>query len=142
VVSAYIDRCGPVTDQRRTYFVQLVLCDPEGISYILQKRIYDYRAYNYAFFTIALNRSIGVPDHSKVVRPRVGRLLGKGLGWVEGEDEHKRMRRMVSPSFTCVRVLRLSLGPLLTWCRPENIKAMSSDIMDAATVVFITLQTR
>ena len=36
-------------------------------------------------------------DHSPVVRPRVARLLDKGLGWVEGESENKRMRRLVSP---------------------------------------------
>ena len=41
-----------------------------------------------------------VKDHSEVVRPRVARLLGKGLGWVEGEAEHKRMRRLVSPSLS------------------------------------------
>ncbi|TBU51008.1 cytochrome P450 [Dichomitus squalens] len=54
----------------------LVLSDPVSIAYILQKKIYDYH-------------------HSRVVRPRVARLLGKGLGWVEGEAEHKRMRRLV-----------------------------------------------
>jgi cytochrome P450 len=59
----------------------LVLCDPGGISHILQKHIYDYH-------------------HSRVVRPRVARLLGKGLGWVEGEGEHRRMRRLVSAPFS------------------------------------------
>lgn len=39
-------------------------------------------------------------DHSIVVRPRIARLLGKGLGWVEGEDEHKRMRRLARPALT------------------------------------------
>ncbi|KAM5543816.1 hypothetical protein V8D89_002433 [Ganoderma adspersum] len=77
----------------------LVLSDPVSIAYILQKKIYDYH-------------------HSKVVRPRVARLLGKGLGWVEGETEHKRMRRLVSPSLF-----------------PENVKAMSGDVRLAALQV-------
>ncbi|KAM5543798.1 hypothetical protein V8D89_002415 [Ganoderma adspersum] len=77
----------------------LVLNDPVSIAYILQKKIYDYH-------------------HSEVVRPRVARLLGKGLGWVEGEAEHKRMRRLVSPSLS-----------------PENIKAMSGDVRLAALQV-------
>lgn len=38
--------------------------------------------------------------HSDVVRPRIAHLLGKGLGWVEGESEHKRMRQLVSPSLS------------------------------------------
>ncbi|THH06110.1 hypothetical protein EW146_g9715 [Bondarzewia mesenterica] len=77
----------------------LVLCDPKGISHILQKKIYDYH-------------------HSEVVRPRVARLLGKGLGWVEGESEHKKMRRLVSPSLSA-----------------ENIKAMSHAVTEAASRV-------
>ncbi|KAI0746369.1 cytochrome P450 [Daedaleopsis nitida] len=77
----------------------LVLSDPVAISYILQKKIYDYH-------------------HSGVVRPRVARLLGKGLGWVEGEFEHKRMRHLVSPSLSA-----------------ENVKAMSLDIRVAACKV-------
>lgn len=52
-----------------------------------------------------LDHSVYLPDHSKLVRPRVARLLGKGLGWIEGEDEHKRMRKMASPSFSCVSCL-------------------------------------
>ncbi|KAI0759413.1 cytochrome P450 [Trametes elegans] len=67
----------------------LVLNDPTGIAYILQKKIYDYH-------------------HSHVVRPRVARLLGKGLGWVEGEAEHKRMRHLVSPSLSSENVKRMS----------------------------------
>ncbi|KZV68751.1 cytochrome P450 [Peniophora sp. CONT] len=73
----------------------LVLADPEGIIHLMQKRIYDYH-------------------HSGVVRPRVGRALGKGLGWVEGKSEHRRMRRLVSPSLSA-----------------ENVKAMDSEIRDA-----------
>ncbi|KAA1475626.1 cytochrome P450 [Dentipellis sp. KUC8613] len=75
----------------------LILSDPDGISHILQKRIYDYH-------------------HSKVVRPRVARLLGEGLGWVEGEDEHKRMKKLVNPSLSA-----------------ENVKAMSQEVHDAAS---------
>ncbi|KAL5529817.1 hypothetical protein ACEPAG_5804 [Sanghuangporus baumii] len=75
----------------------LVLSDPEGIAHILQRRIYDYH-------------------HSPVVRPRVARLLGKGLGWVEGEFEHKRMRRLVVPSLSS-----------------EGIKAVSQEVQEAAS---------
>ncbi|KAI0644094.1 cytochrome P450 [Trametes meyenii] len=77
----------------------LVLSDPEGIAHILQKKIYDYH-------------------HSRVVRPRVARLLGKGLGWVEGAEEHKRMRHLVGPSLS-----------------PENVKSMSGDIRVSALEV-------
>ncbi|KAK7060429.1 hypothetical protein VNI00_001194 [Paramarasmius palmivorus] len=82
----------------------LVLSDVEGISYILGKKIYDYH-------------------HSKVVRPRVARLLGKGLGWVEGASEHRRMKRLVMPSLSA-----------------ENIKAMSEDVRQAALVAIGDLQ--
>ncbi|KAI0704575.1 cytochrome P450 [Earliella scabrosa] len=71
---------------------QLVVCDPGAIAHILQKRIYNYH-------------------HSEVVRPRIAHLLGKGLGWVEGEAEHKRMRQLVSPALS-----------------QENIKAMTPDV--------------
>jgi hypothetical protein len=39
-----------------------------------------------------------VKDHSEVVRPRIARFLGKGLGWIEGDAEHRRMKRLVGPS--------------------------------------------
>lgn len=54
-------------------------------------------------------------EHSKVVRPRIERLLGRSLGWVEGASEHKRMRGLVGPSLS-----------------PENIKAMTPHIYAAA----------
>ncbi|KAH9918269.1 cytochrome P450 [Fomitopsis serialis] len=79
----------------------LVLSDPDAVSHILQKKIYDYH-------------------HSGVVRPRIARLLGRGLGWVEGEAEHKRMRQLVGPSLS-----------------GENIKVMAQDIQDAASRAFL-----
>ncbi|KAI0058352.1 cytochrome P450 [Artomyces pyxidatus] len=81
----------------------LVIADPVGIAHILQKKIYDY-------------------PHSSVSRPRIARLLGKGLGWVEGEGEHKRMRRLVNPSLSA-----------------ENIKAMSPLVAEAAMTVIESL---
>lgn len=69
----------------------LVLSDPVGIGHILQKRVFDYH-------------------HSQVVRPRIGRLLGKGLGWVEGQSEHKRMKRLVSPPLNAESMRRMSAG--------------------------------
>lgn len=47
----------------------------------MQRHIYDY-------------------PHSEVVRPRIARLLGRSLGWVEGESEHKRMRQLVAPALS------------------------------------------
>lgn len=44
-------------------------------------------------------------DHSAVVRPRVARFMGEGLGWVEGEQEHKEMRRLSMPALTCIPCL-------------------------------------
>jgi hypothetical protein len=41
-------------------------------------------------------------EHSHVVRPRIERLLGRGLGWVEGEAEHKRQRKLTSPAVSSV----------------------------------------
>lgn len=81
----------------------LVLGDPEGIAHVLRQKIYDYH-------------------HSRVVRPRIGRLLGKGLGWVEGEAEHKRMRKLVGPSLT-----------------PLNVKAMGAQIWEAVDEVIPNL---
>ncbi|KIN97997.1 hypothetical protein M404DRAFT_1005687 [Pisolithus tinctorius Marx 270] len=57
----------------------LVVADPLAATHIMQRHVYDY-------------------PHSDVVRPRIARLLGRSLGWVEGETEHKRMRNLVAPS--------------------------------------------
>ncbi|GJE90539.1 cytochrome P450 [Phanerochaete sordida] len=77
----------------------LVLCDPAGIAHMLQKKVYDYH-------------------HSKVVRPRIARLLGNGIGWIEGDKVHKRMRNLVGPSLS-----------------QENLKAMDFDVRVAASHV-------
>ncbi|KAG5725376.1 hypothetical protein E4T56_gene6739 [Termitomyces sp. T112] len=82
----------------------LVLSDPAAITYILQKKIYDYH-------------------HSSTVRPRIARLLGKGLGWVEGETEHKQMKRLAMPALTA-----------------DNVQAMSSDLMDCIGQVVAELK--
>ncbi|KAI6008443.1 cytochrome P450 [Pisolithus marmoratus] len=57
----------------------LVVADPLAATHIMQRHIYEY-------------------PHSDVVRARIARLLGKSLGWVEGETEHRRMRNLVAPS--------------------------------------------
>ena len=90
---------------------QLVLADPGGIAHILQKRIYDYREHPprpspHVLLTLTETRA----DHSAVVRPRVARLLGRGLGWVEGEAAHKRMRHLVAPALACVHFFTASLS--------------------------------
>ena len=81
------------------FLLQLILNDPVSIAYILQKKIYDYREFTMPDVKLG-SLPTRVKDHSEVVPPRVARLLGKGLGWVEGEAEHKRMRRLVSPSLS------------------------------------------
>ncbi|KAL0563880.1 hypothetical protein V5O48_018182, partial [Marasmius crinis-equi] len=77
----------------------LVLGDTEGISHILHRKIYDYH-------------------HSELVRPRVARLLGKGLGWIEGKEEHQRMKRLTSPGLSA-----------------NNLRAVSPHVMEAASTV-------
>lgn len=79
---------------------QLVLLDPVAITHILQKRIYDYRESTSSPVPESRLLTCKCLDHSQIVRPRIGRLLGKGLGWVEGETEHKRMRHLVAPSLS------------------------------------------
>ncbi|KAJ6489643.1 cytochrome P450 [Mycena vitilis] len=74
----------------------LLVADTKACTHILQTHIYDYH-------------------HSVVVRPRIERLLGRSLGWVEGASEHKRMRGLVAPSLS-----------------PESIKAMTPQIYAAA----------
>ncbi|KAF8643360.1 hypothetical protein AX16_009088 [Volvariella volvacea WC 439] len=74
----------------------LVVADPLAITHIMQRKIYDY-------------------PHSESVRSRIARLLGKSLGWVEGEAEHKRMRHLVASSLS-----------------PEAIKAGAHQVFTAA----------
>ena len=74
-------------------------------------------------------------DHSAVVRPRVARFMGEGLGWVEGEQEHKEMRRLSMPALTCIsRLFCLSaVADLLS--RSDNIRRMSPEITQRAEKV-------
>ncbi|KAK7055257.1 cytochrome P450 [Favolaschia claudopus] len=97
----WIEKCGLTYRIKAAFGAPdiVVLGDPMGIEYLTQKRIYDYH-------------------HSRVVRPRVGRFLGRGLGWVEGEDEHKRMKRLINPSLSA-----------------ETLRTMAPDVRDAASRV-------
>ncbi|KZP21687.1 cytochrome P450 [Athelia psychrophila] len=74
----------------------LIVADPAAISHIMRKQIYQY-------------------EHNGIVRPRIARLLGKSLGWVEGESEHKRMRQLVASSLS-----------------QEAVKKGYQDLLDAA----------
>ncbi|KAJ7146038.1 cytochrome P450 [Mycena epipterygia] len=65
----------------------LVLADPAAVAYVMNKKIYDY-------------------PHSDVSQPRIKRMLGESLGWVEGESEHKRMQNLVSPNFSYEAIKR------------------------------------
>lgn len=62
--------------------------------------------------------------HSQIVRSRIARMLGKSLGWVEGESEHKRMRALVGPSLS-----------------PEALRAGTPDVYIAAETVSLVLTT-
>ncbi|KAK7461272.1 hypothetical protein VKT23_008448 [Stygiomarasmius scandens] len=94
----WLNQLGFVIKIRGAFFHPeiLLVADTKACTHILQTNIYDYH-------------------HSKIVRPRIERLLGRSLGWVEGAREHRRMRGLVAPSLT-----------------PENIKAMSPQIYAAA----------
>ncbi|KAJ7626265.1 cytochrome P450 [Mycena polygramma] len=65
----------------------LILADPAAVAHVMNKRIYDY-------------------PHSDVSQPRIKRMLGESLGWVEGESEHKRMQNLVSPNFSYEAIKR------------------------------------
>lgn len=87
----------------------------------MQKRVYDYREYE-------TQRDVGMDAdecmrtpqlaHSQIVRSRIARMLGKSLGWVEGESEHKRMRALIAPSLS-----------------PEALRAGTPDVYIAAETV-------
>lgn len=82
----------------------LVVGDPAALTHIMQRNIYDYH-------------------HSEVVRPRLARLLGKSLAWVEGEPEHKRMREIFLSSLS-----------------PESIRNGTSDFFLVASKVESSLE--
>ncbi|KAI5992490.1 cytochrome P450, partial [Pisolithus albus] len=82
----------------------LVVADPLAVTHIMQKHVYDY-------------------PHSDVVRPRIARLLGKSLGWVEGEAEHKRMRNLVAPSLA-----------------PDALRRGTPDVYGAAEQLAVNLE--
>ncbi|KAH0830185.1 cytochrome P450 [Lanmaoa asiatica] len=83
----------------------LVVCDPLAATHIMQKHVYDY-------------------PHGEVARSRIARLLGKSLGWVEGESEHRRMRALVAPSLS-----------------PEALRAGTPDVYIAAENLADNLKT-
>ncbi|KIJ56541.1 hypothetical protein M422DRAFT_62521 [Sphaerobolus stellatus SS14] len=66
----------------------VVLSDPVGIAHVFNN-IYDY-------------------PHSPVFRPLIERLLGRGLVWIEGKTEHRRMRRLVNPAFSVDNVKQMA----------------------------------
>ncbi|KAF9556696.1 cytochrome P450 [Agrocybe pediades] len=59
----------------------VVVADPFALTHIMQKNVYNY-------------------PHSDVLRSRIARLLGKSLGWVEGENAHREMRNLVASSLS------------------------------------------
>ncbi|EJD55299.1 cytochrome P450 [Auricularia subglabra TFB-10046 SS5] len=74
----------------------LVLADPGALAHIYIRKTYDY-------------------THSHYFRPLIDRLLGKSLVWVEGAEEHPKMRRMLTPIFSA-----------------ESIKQYRNDIVESA----------
>ncbi|TFK38920.1 cytochrome P450, partial [Crucibulum laeve] len=93
----------------------LVISDPAAISYLLNKNIYNY-------------------PHSDVSRPRIERLLGRSLGWVEGDTEHKRMRQLFIPSFSneAVRDRAQSIYGAAETLRENVAKALQNDTGEVA----------
>ncbi|KAJ7223153.1 cytochrome P450 [Mycena pura] len=94
----WLNQYGYIAKIRGAFFHPeiLLVADTKACTHILQTHIYDYY-------------------HSVVVRPRIERLLGRSLGWVEGASEHKRMRALVAPALS-----------------PESIRAMAPQIYAAA----------
>ena len=64
------------------------------------KQIYQYGENPRPEVPYRDGNSLSPTEHNDIVRPRIARLLGKSLGWVEGESEHKRMRHLVSSSLS------------------------------------------
>lgn len=69
---------------------RLYLSDPAALNHILNVAAYRF-------------------PKQAVTRQRIGRVLGKGLVWAEGED-HRRQRRIMSYAFVRVHhfILKLS----------------------------------
>ncbi|KAF4620578.1 hypothetical protein D9613_000279 [Agrocybe pediades] len=82
----------------------VVVADPFALTHIMQKNVYNY-------------------PHSDVLRSRIARLLGKSLGWVEGENEHRQMRHLVASSLS-----------------QESVRQGSSDIFGVAENLCTSLE--
>ncbi|KAF9058459.1 cytochrome P450 [Rhodocollybia butyracea] len=81
----------------------LIIADPLAINHIMIRRIYQYREHLFCSLVIPFAPFLidnVLQEHSEVSRPRIERLLGRSLGWVEGENEHKRMSQLVVHSFS------------------------------------------
>ncbi|KZV92113.1 cytochrome P450 [Exidia glandulosa HHB12029] len=74
----------------------LVIADPGALAHMYIKKTYDY-------------------GHSPFFRPLIDRLLGKSLVWVDGAEDHGKMRRMLNPFFSA-----------------ESIKHYSNDVVESA----------
>ncbi|KAF8592546.1 cytochrome P450, partial [Ramaria rubella] len=86
----------------------LVLSDPGGLSHMF-RNIYNY-------------------PHSAVFRPLIDRLLGRGLVWVEGEKEHKRMRHLANLAFSAESVKRMA--PAIWECAGKLQTRMTSKALN------------
>ncbi|KXN89010.1 Putative cytochrome P450 CYP13A7 [Leucoagaricus sp. SymC.cos] len=63
----------------------LVTVDPYAIHQMYTKNPYNYQ-------------------HSSAFRKLISRILGRGLVWVEGQDDHRRMRSLVATAFNQDRI--------------------------------------
>lgn len=89
-----------------THAAQLVISDPLALAHIQQKNVYHYREYCLGDQATQAHTQSSLA-RSEPVRRRIGRMLGRSFGWVEGESEHKRMRNLVAPAFS-MEVIRAS----------------------------------